>query len=41
MGEKRPLGITFIGNFYIFVAIILIITLFTNTTERYGIAVRF
>ncbi|MBU3142713.1 hypothetical protein [Clostridium sp. CF012] len=41
MNEKRPLGITLIGDFYIFGAIVLIITLFTNTTEQYGIAVRF
>ena len=41
MGEKRPLGITLIGYFYIFGSIILIITLFTNATEEYGIAVRF
>ncbi|MBU3142553.1 hypothetical protein [Clostridium sp. CF012] len=40
MGKKRPLGITLIGYFYIFGAIVLIITLFTNATEKYGIAVR-
>lgn len=41
MGEKRSLGITLIGYYYIFGSIVLIITLFTNTTEQYGIAVRF
>lgn len=41
MIEKRPLGITLIGYFYIFGAIVLIVTLLTNATEEYGIAVRF
>ena len=41
MSEKRPLGITLIGYFYIFGAIVLIITLFTNPIEEYGIAVIF
>ena len=41
MGGKRPLGITLIGYFYIFGSIILLITLFTNPIEQYGIAVRF
>jgi hypothetical protein len=41
MGEKRPLGITLIGYFYILGSIILIITLFTSPIEQYGIAVRF
>jgi len=41
MGEKRPLGVTFIGYFYIFGALVLIATLFTNATDQYGIALRF
>lgn len=41
MGEKRPLGIALIGYFYVFGAFVLIITLFTNATEQFGIAVRF
>jgi uncharacterized membrane protein (DUF2068 family) len=41
MAEKRPLGITLIGCFYIFGALILVVTLFTNPTEQFGIAVRF
>lgn len=41
MSEKRPLGITLIGYFYIFGAIVLLVTLFTNPTEQYGIDVRF
>jgi uncharacterized membrane protein (DUF2068 family) len=41
MSKKRPLGISFIGYFYIFGAIVLIITLFTKQIEQYGIAVRF
>jgi len=41
MDEKRPSGVTSIGYFYVFGAFILIITLFTNTTEPFGIAVRF
>lgn len=41
MGKKRPLGITLIGYFYIFGAIVLISTLFTNATQQFGIAVRF
>jgi hypothetical protein len=41
MREKRPLGITLIGYFYIFGAIVLIIILIANTPQQYGIAVRF
>ncbi len=41
MVEKRPLGITLIGYFYILGAIALIITLFTNVTQQFGIAIRF
>lgn len=41
MSKKRPFGITLIGYFYIFGAIVLLVTLFTNATEQYGIAVRF
>ncbi|MFA9397398.1 MAG: hypothetical protein ACERKV_03915 [Clostridiaceae bacterium] len=41
MGEKRPLGITLIGYFYVFGAFVLIVTLFTNSTQQFGIAVRF
>lgn len=41
MSKKRPSGVTLIGYFYVFGSIILIITLFTNSIEQYGIAVRF
>jgi hypothetical protein len=41
MNEKRPLGITFIGYFYIFGAVVLIAALFTNAADQFGIAVRF
>lgn len=41
MDKKRPLGITLIGYFYIFGAIVLIVTLFTNATQQFGVAVRF
>ncbi|KOA18506.1 hypothetical protein CLHOM_34080 [Clostridium homopropionicum DSM 5847] len=41
MEEKRPLGITLIGGFYVFGALVLIITLFTNATDKFGIAFRF
>lgn len=41
MDNKRPLIITLIGYFYIFGSIILIITLFTNANDEFGIAVRF
>lgn len=41
MNDKRPLGVTLIGYFYVFGSIILIITLFTNPSDQYGIAVRF
>jgi hypothetical protein len=41
MIEKRPLGITLIGCFYIFGVIVLMIILLSNTTQQYGIAVRF
>lgn len=41
MDEKRPLGITLIGGFYAFGAVVLIITLFTNATDKFGIAFRF
>lgn len=41
MHNKRPLAITLIGYFYIFSSIILIITLFTNANDEFGIAVRF
>ena len=41
MNKKRPFGVTLIGYFYVFGSIILIITLFTNSIEQYGIAVRF
>ena len=41
MSKKRPFGVTLIGYFYVFGSIILIITLFTNSIEQYGIAVRF
>jgi hypothetical protein len=41
MGEKRPLGITLIGCFYVFGALILIVTLFMNGTDEFGIAARF
>ncbi len=41
MDEKRPLGVTLVGYFYIFGSILLMITLFSNATEQYGISVRF
>ena len=41
MDKKRPIGITLIGYFYILGAIALIVTLFTNATQQFGIAVRF
>ena len=41
MDEKRPFGITLIGYFYIFGAIVLIATLFTNTTQQFGVSLRF
>ncbi|MFD3157353.1 hypothetical protein ACFIJ5_10900 [Haloimpatiens sp. FM7330] len=41
MSEKRPLGITLIGYFYILGVTVLIITLFTNTRAQFGIAARF
>ncbi|CAH2213894.1 hypothetical protein [Tepidibacter aestuarii] len=41
MVEKRPLGITLIGYFYIFGAVVIAITLFTNAKDQFGIAVRF
>jgi len=41
MDETRPLGITLIGGFYVFGALVLIITLFTNATDKFGIAFRF
>ncbi|KLU63742.1 hypothetical protein DEAC_c43450 [Desulfosporosinus acididurans] len=41
MEQKRPLGLILIGSFYIFGAFVLILTLFTNATEQFGIAVRF
>lgn len=41
MVEKRPLGITLIGYFYIWGVVVILITLFTNVTEQFGIAVRF
>jgi hypothetical protein len=41
MISKRPLGVVLIGYFYILGAIVLILTLFANTTEQYGIAFRF
>ena len=40
MNEKRPLGITLIGGFYVFGAVVLIITLFTNGVDKFGIAAR-
>ncbi|MDI3310563.1 MAG: hypothetical protein QJR05_03950 [Thermoanaerobacterium sp.] len=40
MGEKRLFGITLIGYFYIFGAIVLLVTLFTNSADEFGIAVR-
>jgi hypothetical protein len=39
--KKRLIGITLIGYFYILGAIALIVTLFTNATQQFGIAVRF
>lgn len=41
MTEKRPSGITLIGYFYIFGAFVILITLFTNPIEQFGIAARF
>lgn len=41
MDKKRPSGITLIGYFYIFGAVVLILTLFTNPTEKFAIAIRF
>lgn len=41
MDKKRPLGVTLIGYFYIFGAIALIVTLFTNSTQQFGVALRF
>ncbi|MCY6958340.1 hypothetical protein [Clostridium brassicae] len=41
MLKERPLGIMLIGYFYILGAVVLIITLFTNASEQFGIAVRF
>ena len=41
MVQERPLGLTLIGCFYIFGAFVLIVTLFTNPTEQFGIGVRF
>ncbi len=41
MVEKKPLGITLIGYFYIFGAVVIAITLFTNAKDQFGIAVRF
>lgn len=41
MAQERPLGLTLFGCFYIFGAFVLIVTLFTNPTEQFGISVRF
>ncbi len=35
MVERRPLGITLIGYFYIFGAVVIAITLFTNAKDQY------
>jgi len=41
MDAKRPLGVAFIGYFYIFGAFVLIATLLTNAEVEFGIALRF
>ncbi len=41
MSKERPLGVTLIGAFYVFGALGLIVTLFTNTIDQFGIAARF
>jgi len=41
MDEKRPLGVAFIGYFYVFGAFVLIGTLLTNAEVELGIALRF
>ena len=41
MSEKRPLGITLIGYFYVFGAVVLMLIFLTNATQQFGIAVRF
>ncbi|GAA0714910.1 hypothetical protein GCM10008904_31140 [Paraclostridium ghonii] len=41
MIRKRPLGVTLIGYFYVFGAIVILITLFTNAINQFRIAVRF
>jgi hypothetical protein len=40
MVKKRPQGITLIGYFYIWGAIVLLATLFTSGADEFGIAVR-
>lgn len=43
MEIKRPSGVTFIGYFYIFGSVVLILSLFlfNNFSDQFGIAVRF
>ena len=41
MKERRPLGITLIGYFYIFGAIVLLASLFSNDKSQFGFALRF
>lgn len=41
MDKKIPLGVKLIGINYIFYALALILTLFTNATQQFGFAVRF
>lgn len=41
MISKRPLGISLIGYFYFFGAVVLLITLFSKPMEQFGIAMRF
>ncbi|MFT5875679.1 MAG: amino acid transporter [Clostridium sp.] len=41
MDKKIPLGVKLIGIYYIFYALALIVTLFTNATQEFAFAVRF
>lgn len=41
MVSRRPLGVTLIGYFYLFGAMVLIAALLTNATQQFGISVRF
>lgn len=40
MKAKRPFGITFIGYFYIFGALVLFVTIFINSADKFGMATR-